>query len=60
MPNDSSTQVCGCDSGADYFCNQHKLTPIKDDVHYILKHVVLGDNNYLRQVHSRLYEWSKS
>lgn len=57
--NDMSAQSCGCDKGINYFCETHKLIPIKQDIHWILKRIQLVDDE-TKAVHSRLYSWSKS
>jgi len=58
-----SAQPCGCDMGAPvpHFCSQHELTPIKDNVRWLLKRVNLTDfTEAEHEIFQRTYRWTKS
>lgn len=44
--DDTSTQPCGCDNGANYMCEEHKLKPKNSVCSYCLEDLPHSTHNY--------------
>lgn len=59
-----SARPCGCDYGANHLCEQHSLTQIKSEVHWLLKRINtqsidISELEIACEIMSKLDRWSQ-